>query len=236
MKNIFFAIMSIALLSLTACSEEAGEGILTLKYAATVNSENLELNKTYVMDGDSVYFTLLQYYTSDIFIEDKDGTTETEIMDVSFIDFSEESSLEFSTTLEATAYKNPSYTVGLSDTRGAADPSSFGSDHPMSLNSSMFWIMSNSYIYFKIEGFRIKNGIEDPLVYHVGLTGYGENKQAQKAFSINDGNTTTLVTTLNLNEVFGNIDFDTEPETHQMNNMPLARKMMTNFANALSVN
>lgn len=236
MKNYVFAIMSIALLALSACKEETGEGVLNMKYTATVNNENLTLNKTYLMNGDSVYFTLIQYYVSDLTINDKDGNSAIDVMDVAFIDFAEPSSLEYNFNMEATAYKNPGFTIGLSDDRAASDPSSFASDHPMSLNSSMYWLMSNSYIYFKIEGFRLKNGLEEPIVYHVGLNGYARTREVENAFSVNDGNTTTIVTTLNLNDVFTNIDFDTEPETHTMNNMPLAQKMMNNFAAAISVN
>ena len=86
-----------------------------------------------------------------------------------------------------------------------------------------------------MEGFRINNGVDEPLVYHVGMNGFAQTKLKEQAFSINKDNTTTIVTTLDMNDLFVNIDFDTEPETHTMNNMPLAMKMMNNFVNALSV-
>lgn len=235
MKKLFIAIVGIALLSLNACKEEAGEGVLTMKYATTINDETLELNKVYDMDGDSVYFTLINYYISDVEISDKDGNSAIAINDVALIDLSDPSTFEYSFNLEANAYKNPSFTVGLTDDRNATDPSSYASDHPMSLNRSMYWLMSQAYIYFKVEGFRIQNGVDEPLVYHVGMNGFSQTKVKEDAFSINDGNTTTIITTLDLNDLFSNIDFDTEPETHTMNNMPLAMKMMNNFVNALSV-
>jgi len=236
MKNYFLVIISALLISISACKEERGDGDLNLKYAATLNGGNLELNQTYLLNGDSVYFTLIQYYICDASISDKDGATSLDLKDVTFIDFSEPSSLDYNFTLDATAYKNLTYTVGLSDERGATDPSSYASDHPMSLNRSMYWLMANAYVYFKIEGFRIKNGIDEPLVYHVGMNGFAQNKEAAQSFTINKGNTTSLITTLNLNEVFANINFDTEPETHTMNNMPLAQKLMNNFVNALTTN
>ncbi|MEJ6694237.1 MAG: hypothetical protein QNK51_00225 [Chitinophagales bacterium] len=236
MKNYFLLIISIALLSIGACKEEQGEGDLNMKYAATLNGGNLELNQTYLLNGDSVYFTLIQYYICDASISDKDGITSLALKDVAFIDFSEPSSLDYNFTLDAAAYKNPTYTVGLSDERGATDPSSYASDHPMSLNRSMYWLMANAYVYFKIEGFRIKNGIDEPLVYHVGMDGFSQNKEVPQSFTINKGNSTTLITTLDLNEVFANINFTTEPETHTMNNMPLAQKLMNNFVNALTTN
>ena len=235
MKNLFIAVIGIALLSLSACKEEAGEGVLNMKYATIINDENLELNKVYDLDGDSVYFTLINYYISDVEIMDKDGNSAIEVKDVTLIDLSDPSTFEFNYTLEADAYKNPSFTVGLTDDRNATDPSSYASDHPMSLNRSMYWLMAEAYIYLKVEGFRINNGIDEPLVYHVGMNGFAQTKLKEKAFSINKGNTTTMVTTLDMNDLFVNIDFDTEPETHTMNKPSLARKMMNNFVNALSV-
>ena len=62
MKKFFIAVIGIALVSLSACKEEAGEGVLNMKYATIINDENLELNKVYDLDGDSVYFTLINYY------------------------------------------------------------------------------------------------------------------------------------------------------------------------------
>ena len=235
MKNLFIAVIGIALLSLSACKEEAGEGVLNMKYATIINDENLELNKVYDLDGDSVYFTLINYYISDVEIMDKDGNAAIEVKDVTLVDLSDPATFEFNYTLEADAYKNPSFTVGLTDNRNATDPSSYASNHPMSLNRSMYWLMAEAYIYLKVEGFRINNGIDEPLVYHVGMNGFAQTKLKEQAFSINKGNTTTMVTTLNMNDLFVNIDFDTEPETHTMNNMPLAMKMMNNFVNALSV-
>ncbi len=235
MKKLFIAVIGIALVSLSACKEEAGEGVLNMKYATIINDENLELNKVYDLDGDSVYFTLINYYISDVEIMDKDGNAAIEVKDVTLVDLSDPTTFEFNYTLEADAYKNPSFTVGLTDNRNATDPSSYASNHPMSLNRSMYWLMAEAYIYLKVEGFRINNGIDEPLVYHVGMNGFAQTKLKEKAFSINKGNTTTIVTTLDMNDLFVNIDFDTEPETHTMNNMPLAMKMMNNFVNALSV-
>jgi hypothetical protein len=239
MKNIFYAFIAIALFGLNSCDEdavEAGEGTLTMKYEAKVNNIDLELNRNYLINGDSVYFTTVKFYVSDVKIQDKDGLNEIEVKDVALVDFSEMSTTSFNTVLPATAYKNPSFTVGLSDERNNTEPSSYPSISPLSLNTSMYWLMAESYIYFKIEAFRTVNGVETPLVYHVGLDGMGTNASVEKGFSINNGNITTIITTLELTAVFTTIDLATEPGTHTLNNKPLADKMMDNFVNALSIN
>jgi hypothetical protein len=238
MKNIFYAIIAIAIFGLNSCKDEieAGEGTLVMKYEAKVNNSNLALNTDYTINGETVYFTTLKFYVSDVHIHDKDGANEFDLKDVALIDFSDESTTSFASTLASGAYKNPMYSVGLSTDLNASDPSSFASDHPMSLGNSMYWMMSNAYIYFKIEGFREVNGVDEPFVYHVGHMVLAQSKMVEKAFSINNGNTTTVLNTLDLNSVFANIDFDTESETHTMNNMPLANKMMSNFVNGISIN
>lgn len=238
MKNIFYAIIAIAIFGLNSCKEEvaAGEGTLTMKYEAKVNNMPLVFDQIYDLNGDSVRFEVLKFYVSDVHIHDQDGANMMEVKDVDLINFNNEASTSFSTLLASGAYKNPMYSVGLSLDLNASDPSTFESTHPLSLGNSMYWMMSNAYIYFKIEGFRTINGIEEPFVYHVGHMVLAQEKELEKAFSINKGTTTTLVNTLDLNSVFSNIDFDTESETHTMNNMPLANKMMGNFTNGLSIN
>lgn len=237
MKNYFLAILSIAIVGLSSCTEEeVGEGTLTMKYETKINNTPLVLNQTYDMDGDMVYFTLVQYYVSGVSIQDKDATTTIELKDVELVDVSDESTLSFSKTLTSGAYKSPSFTLGLSDELNATDPSTYESDHPMSLSRSTYWLMANAYIYFKIEGFRTINGVDEPFVYHVGANGLYRDLMADQAVSINKDNTTTIVSSLDLNSVFSNVDFATESETHTGNNMPLAIKMMDNFANAISIN
>ena len=235
MKNIFYATLAIAMFSLNSCKVETGEGTLKMKYEAKVNNSSLELNKDYLINGDTIYFTMLKFYVSDVFVEDKDGLNEIAVKDAALVDFSNLSSTEFSYTLPAAAYKNPSFTVGLSDERNGTDPSSYPSSSPLSLGTSMYWMMANSYIYFKIEGFKRVNGGQSPLAYHVGLDGMGQATGVQKGLTIHKGNTTTVRSILDLNELFANIDFATEYETHTTNNMPLAQKMMNNFVGALNV-
>ena len=235
MKNIFYTILAIAIFSLNSCKEEVGEGTLMMKYEAKVNNSNLEFNKHYVINGDSVYFTMLKFYVSDVTIEDKDGLAEIAVKDVALIDFSELSSTTFSYALEAASYKNPSFIVGLSDETNGTEPSSYPSSSSLSLGTSMYWMMANSYIYFKIEGFRTLNGADSPLVYHVGFDGLGASTGVQKGFTIHKGNTTTVLSSLDINAMFATIDFATEAETHTTNNMPLAQKMMNNLVGALDV-
>lgn len=132
-------------------------------------------------------------------------------------------------------YKNFTSLLGLSNELNATIPSQYTSSHPLGLDAANYWLMANSYIYLKIEGFRLNNGVEEPFTYHVGLDDFYREKTLDRSFTINKGNTTTLLGLISINDLFANIDFDTEYETHTTNNMTLAVKMMDNFSNALTL-
>lgn len=231
--SIFFTFVALATV-LFSCNKKE-EGTIKISYKATVNNQNLTLHNNYIINGDTVFFEVFKFYVSDIYISDKDENTTTSLSDVHLIDYSNDSTKTQSITVEATAYKNPTFTIGLSNERNETDPSSYASAHPLSLQQGNYWLMASSYIYFKIEGKRKVNGINHPIAYHVGLNDMGTEKIAQKAFSVYDENTTNINFIVNLDDMFANINFDTESMTHTTDNKPLADKMMSNFANAATI-
>jgi hypothetical protein len=235
MKHVSFIIPLFVVLFLTACKDETPVGNLEMQFSAKVNNSPLSFDNVLLVDDDSLIFKVFHFYVSEIQISDKDDLQSIELKDVALINFKEAETASINFELEANAYKNPSFLVGLSNALNESDPSSYPSSHPMSLNEGNYWIMSNSYIYFKIEGFRVLNGVQYPFTYHVGLNDYAQLKSLDKAFSINEGNTTTLLANINVNELFENIDFNTEFETHTIGTEVLAQKMMNNFVNALSI-
>lgn len=234
MKNYFLIAITFLALILSSCKEEVGEGTLNLKFNARINSSDLQFNQYYDMDGDSVRFEIFKFYISDFSLMDKDATQTIEVVEVALVDFQDEGSTTISKTLEVNSYKNPSFLIGLSNARNETDPSSYASAHPLSLDQGNYWLMANSYIFFKIEGFRTKNGVETPFVFHVGGNDMFGAINLERSLSINKGNTSTLVGNIDINSLFSNIDFDIENQTHSPN--PLAFKLMANFVNSLSVN
>jgi len=222
------------LLTLIACKSDDGEGTLALEFNAEVDSEVLEFNKFYVINGDSVKFELLKFYISDYSIQDKDGETTTVLEDVAIINLKEEDEDFINYTLDEGVYKNPSLNIGLTVEQNESEPTSYASDHPLSAQQGNYWMMADSYIYIKLEGQYMMNGVEESFVYHIGHNEYVRNVEVDKSFSIHDGNTTTLIATLNLNTIFEDIDFATESTTHEAND--LAEKMLTNFMNSFSIN
>lgn len=235
MKKYFIVFVGAVLLSLNACKED-NEGDLILEFNARINSTNLDFNRYYDMDGDSVRFEIFKFYISDYSILNKDGDASLPLGEVYLIDFANEASTSITNTIEVQSYKNPSFRLGLSNTQNATDPSSYESAHPLSLNQGNYWLMANSYIYFKIEGYTMVGGVEYPFVYHVGFDDLYADLEIERSFSVHADAKTTLLANININTLFSNIDFATESDTHTTNNMPLAEKMMNNFANAISIN
>ncbi|MCB9226051.1 MAG: MbnP family protein [Chitinophagales bacterium] len=220
--------------TLSSCKKDE-EGTIKINYKATVNDQELSFYQPYIINGDTITFELFKFYTSDIKIYDKDDNSAISLGDVHLVNYDDADSKTQSITVDATAYKNPTFMIGLSDERNMTDPSSYTSDSPLSLQQGNYWLMASSYIYFKIEGFRKVNGVNEPMVYHVGFNGMGVEKTAQKALSVFDEGTTNINFTVDFDDMFANIDFDTESTTHTTDNMPLAQKMMDNFVNATTI-
>lgn len=235
MKKYLVIFVALITLSLNSCKDD-NEGDLVLDFNARINSTNLEFNRYYDMDGDSVRFEIFKFYISDYSILNKDGDASLPLGDVYLVDFENEASTSITNTLEVQSYKNPSFRLGLSNTQNATDPSTYESSHPLSLNQGNYWLMSNSYIYFKIEGYYREGGVEYPFVYHVGFDDLFADINVERSFSVQANAKTTLLANIDINSLFDNIDFATESNTHTTNNMPLAEKMMDNFANAISIN
>lgn len=234
-KHIKLAVVFIALtIALSSCKKDK-EGTITINYKATVNNQELTFDNPFIINGDTIVFEVFKFYTSDINITDKNDNQTITLGDVHLVDYENIDSKTYSTTIEATAYKNPTFIVGLSDERNATDPSSYASSNPLSLQQGNYWMMASSYIFFKIEGFRTVNGVDEPIVYHVGFNGMGVEKVAQKAFSVYDKGNTNINFTVDFDDLFANIDFDTEGTTHTTDNMTLAQKMMDNFVNATTI-
>ncbi|MCB9255717.1 MAG: hypothetical protein H6579_01155 [Chitinophagales bacterium] len=235
MKNNFVIFVLLVLLGLNACKEDT-EGDLILDFNARINSTNLEFNRFYDMDGDSVRFEIFKFYISDFSVLNKDGDAAIPLGEVFLVDFENEASTSISNTMEVQSYKNPSFRLGLSNTQNETDPSTYAASHPLSLNQGNYWLMANSYIYFKIEGYTMLNGVESPFVYHVGFNDLNADIALERSFSIHSDARTTLIANIDINSLFANVDFLTESSTHTTNNMPLAVKMMNNFAQAITIN
>lgn len=224
----------IILLSLFACKSDDGEGVLALQFNAKVNDTPLEFNQYYLVNGDSLRFEVLKFYVSEFNVEDKDGVESILLKDVEIVDFKDESTTTINSNLAVSAYKNPSFNLGLTNVQNETEPTSYASEHPLSAQQGNYWMMANSYIYIKVEGQYLINGVEESFVFHIGANDYVRNKVLNKSFSIHEGNTTTILANLDVNTLFDNVDFTTESTTHSAN--PLAEKMLTNFNNSLSIN
>jgi hypothetical protein len=233
MKRIFILVAFVSLLVFTGCNKEE-EGTLELRFNSKFNGLPLQLNTPYPFQNGLIEFTMVQYYVSNLAVEDKDGTSNIPLKDVDLINASSNNVLNYQ--LPAGAYKNVRIGLGLDEVMGASEPSSFGTQHPLSLNQNNYWMMTQSYIFVKIEGFFTINGQRLPLVYHLGDESFYRTIQtSSKAFSIHDENITTVTVNFNVNGVFNGVNLPQQDNTHTTNDFPLALQMMNNFAASFTI-
>lgn len=233
MKNFklftFFALLSILVLS---CNKD-NEGTLEVEFLTTFKGQPVEMLREYPFQDGTIAFTMIQYYITNLEIEDKDGASKIVLKDVDLIDAS--SSKVIRKNLDAGAYRNLSIGLGLDEFWGNSEPSSFSSNHPLSLDQNNFWIMSQSYIFVKIEADYVVNGTKTSALYHLGDNSFYSELNQDKAFSIYEGQIHSKKIRFNLDAFFEDIDLNTQENTHTVGNFSVAEDLMNKFVNAVSI-
>jgi len=230
----FYSILFLALFTLifSSCKKET-EGTLAIDFVTRFNQQPLALNSKYPFQNGEIEFTMVNFYVSNISVEDKDGIGKIPLKDVDLVKMGSNSTLNF--TLKEGAYKNLFLGLGLDEILDSTDPSMYGNDHPLGINQNNFWLMSNSYIYVKIEGFFYVNGDKLNISYHLGDTSFYKTLTSTNAFSIYANNTTNKKVILNLEQFFNNVIIEDNLSTHTVENVPFALLMMNNFEAALTI-
>lgn len=231
LKLLFF--ISFLAATIISCNKDK-EGTLEVEFTAKMNNQPLEILKEYPIQGGMADIEMLQFYITNLAIEDKDGVEKIIVKDVDLIDFKTNNTI-LRKQLPEGSYKNLALGLGLDEFWGDSDPSTFEDTHPLSLFQNNFWLMSDSYIFVRIEGNFTKNGEKKSILYHLGDSSFYTEIIEEKAFSIFDGNTTTKRIQFDLDAFFANIDLETQENTHTTGNFPVAEELMNKFAASFSI-
>lgn len=236
----FYSILLLTLFSLffTSCGKETEEteGTLALEFKASFNEQPLELFTKYPFQNGEIEFTTVQFYVSNISIEEKNGSRKLALKDVDLLKFTSNSStLNF--PLEEGEYKNLSIGIGLDEELNSSDPASFSTNHPLGINQNNFWIMSQSYIFVKIEGYFYNDVQNNPILfnYHLGDDTFYSLISSNETFSIQKDLSTTLSVLINLNASFDSFLIENKVSTHTVNDEPFAGEMMDDFIKGISI-
>ncbi|MGB1247745.1 MAG: MbnP family protein, partial [Chitinophagales bacterium] len=212
MKNIFLLFTCVALL-FVSCDGDAidGEqGSVTLNFKADYNGQSLMLNENYNLNGDTILFTTFKYYVSNLSMGNQ------EFADILLIDAANDDNT-YHYELPVGNYDNIEMGLGVDAIDNAKSPSIYANEHPLSFMQNNYWGMLNSYVFIKIEGFFIQNGVQTPIAYHVGSDPYYRNFSAAQNLQIVQNTNQTIDVVVDVNNVLQNVNLPTDADTHTVN-------------------
>lgn len=241
MKTLFkhninrYFFISLALLGLYSCqnNNENEPANVTVYFEHKFNTSSFALNTNYVNgSGDTVNFSKLKYYISNVELISAGGENWKETESYHLIDVSQSSSLSFSlNNVPGGEYTGIKFLVGVDSVRnvsgaqtGALDPA-----------NEMFWSWSTGYIFFKAEGTSPQSS-NGTFTYHIG--GFAGPNHALRWVTINFGSENLLVGANHEREVHLKVDvkklFDGSNYTLSVANVH--HQMMVNAVSASIAN
>jgi hypothetical protein len=261
MKNKVFSLILLAFLAFnfSNCKGKdpmevvATKADVNLTFKATFNDQPFEANKKYVYkDGKKAYFSLYQFFVSDVELVKADGSA-TPIIDVDFVNltFSNLAEAEKGQTIVANNVPTGEYTgvrfgVGVSPDLNSKNPNSLPNTNPLTVNSGgEFWVGWQSYIFMKIEGRFDENGddsiYEVPFLYHCGSNAVYRTVTFPQPISIKATGTNNISFSSDIAKILleNNQPFDIKlsPFTSDdPSDVIVATKLVSNFQSAFKAN
>lgn len=176
-QNIFTAILAVTFIFLSACKkdDDNGSGGGNTEQPGTVEVEfshdwghDNELtfgnNLVHSETGDTLSFTMIKYYISNIKLKKADGSEYIQPESYYLIDAADpaKSSIQIPNVPPGN-YVGITYTIGVDSIRNVSG----AQEGALSTSNNMFWSWNTGYIFFKIEA----NSPQSPngkVKYHVG--------------------------------------------------------------------
>ena len=173
MKKIFIVATAILLSSVHLFAQS-----LKISFDNSFNNEPLSFGKTYITPlGDTVSFTTLNYFISNIKLLNQAGVEYTVPQDSSYHLLKHSVAGEQTIVLKnipAGIYKELTFTIGVDSVRNTLDVSKrTGALDVGGTARGMYWVWNSGYIFFKLEGKTVSavDSLNRYFRYHIG--GYG---------------------------------------------------------------
>lgn len=229
MKKIIFLVLIVALIAMT-CEKETPNIHIEVSFENTFANEALIFHKRYkTLEGTELELTKLQYYISNIELERADGTTWKETNSYHIIRAYQEGSNHIDNfTLKDVPigdYQKIRFSLGV-DSLANYHGTQKGTLNP---SYGMFWIWKTGYIFFKMEGFYVKNNKREAgLIYHIG------GDEAYKTYEFEISNHHKIAIVAELQKLFGgfegaSITLDNTEDKNDIMGGPLVTKVAKNY-------
>lgn len=153
------------------CNKEVEKGSLEVELALQYGDEPFEMFKTYTYPetNQKLFFSRLSYFLSDVNMMYPNGE-KNQLVDIDYINLTSEYTAPLSgeghvitfSDLEAGAYKDFSFSIGVPSEMNKKQPSDYLSTSVLS-NVAEYWSGWSSYIFFRPEGLYSDDPQKDPF-------------------------------------------------------------------------
>ena len=204
LKILMIALLGLALALSTSCKKETveptpetpvvdpGKGSVSIVLShkwGMMNEQNFVLGSDLIhpMHKDTLNFSKLKYYVSNVKFKKADGTYFVHPESYFLVDLSNASSTSLAISdVPVADYTEMSYTLGVDSVRNCSGAQT-GALDPV---NTMFWSWNSGYIATKAEGNYMKNNVSTPFVFHLGGFKGATNVVTTKTISFSANNLT----------------------------------------------
>lgn len=179
-----FLFAFVTLFSISSCDKGediTGNGEVNIEIENVANDKVFALNNNYVnANGDTLNFSMFNYYLSNFSFTKTDGTVYTVPKDECYFLIKQDdvaSKILNFKNIPAGDYKSVSFIIGVDSLKSTAPVSErTGVLDPAGAGSGMYWAWNSGYIFLKAEGTSPQAPLDStsnkhPFKYHIGLYG-----------------------------------------------------------------
>lgn len=240
---VLLALMATPIIFFTGCEEDDNEVLeLYLAFENTVDGNDIQTGQTYTANGRSIDFDIINYYISNVRIMDDSGNMILSNDEVFLAKEGNANSFKIGEFQESQHAHMVMFTLGVEDTTvNLGDPSQYGSDHPLSTSQGMHWSWNSGYIFLKVEGevdttATPDGNLDEAYIYHLGTDNLKKEVSVMVHTNVDQEGANTITLDFDLATALQNVDFNDggELDSHTMNNMPTAMKIMNDAQGAFS--
>ncbi len=206
-KKFSLIALAIAGLTFTSCKKEVTPEPTATTGSVSVNFEhkwvdlsaNFTLNMEYIhpVTNDTLNFTTMKYYISNLKLKKADGTWWTHPESYFLVDVENVSSTKLSmSNVPVGTYTELSYTFGVDSTRNVSGAQTGA----LSIAKDMFWSWNSGYIFLKAEGLSA-NSTTGSYSFHLGGFSGANSTLSTKNVVFNSVSTDLVVSSSHESEI-----------------------------------
>lgn len=241
MKCFPILIASLSLLLTFSCTKEKKQVDIPITFRALYDGKPLEEGTKYTYGNTTIRFNRFTLYMSPI--EAVRGSETEEISDVEYLNFTgaDNASIQKNLRVAEGDYTGLRLGFGVRSDLNKKKPSDFVTTHPLYFEDD-YWLGWKSYIFSKLEGYIDTDGDGEPeffFFYHSGSDPVYYTADFNKNFTAGNGGLTVEIDVKKIFTFNGHL-FDlsipaNRVTPHNANEIELGKKILGNYANAVTV-